>query len=196
MSYNKKEISKEQIEEAINNTNSMIKAALYLNISRDKFKRYAEKYGLFKPNQSGKGISKKKQYTDEEIFSNRNCEVSSSVLIKRLKQIREWKCDRCNLTEWLGQPISLEIHHIDGNRCNNNLDNLQILCPNCHALTNNWRSRNKRGYNKSNPKVSDEEILNALEKYGNVFAALQSLNLTGGANYKRVYNILKNKGSN
>lgn len=193
--YNNKEFTKEQIEDAISKTKSMIEAARYLNISRDKFKKLAQQYNLFVPNQSGKGISKKKIYTDKEIFSNQGCVVSSSILIKRLKQIREWKCDCCGLTEWMGKPLSLEIHHIDGNRYNNNLDNLQILCPNCHSLTNNWRSRNQKGYSKTQPKVTDEEILKALEEYGNIFAALQSLGIAGGANYKRVYDILKRKGS-
>ena len=193
--YNNKEFTKEQIEDAISKTKSMIEAARYLNISRDKFKKLAQQYNLFVPNQSGKGISKKKIYTDKEIFSNQGCVVSSSVLIKRLKQIREWKCDCCGLTEWMGKPLSLEIHHIDGNRYNNNLDNLQILCPNCHSLTNNWSSRNQKGYSKTQPKVTDEEILKALEEYGNIFAALQSLGIAGGANYKRVYDILKRKGS-
>lgn len=195
MSYSRKEITKEQIEEAIKNSSSMIGAARYLGVSRNRFNRYAKIYGLFEPNQSGKGISKKKIYTDEEIFSNRGCVVSSSILIKRLKQIREWKCDCCGLTEWMGKPLSLEIHHIDGNRYNNNLDNLQILCPNCHSLTENWRSRNQKGYSKSNPKVTDEEILQAIDKYKNTFAALQSLGMAGGSNYKRVYDILKKKGS-
>lgn len=195
MSYSRKEITKEQIEEAIKNSSSMIGAARYLGVSRNRFNRYAKLYGLFEPNQSGKGTIHKKLYSDEEIFSNRGCVVSSSVLIKRLKQIREWKCDCCGLTEWMGKPLSLEIHHIDGDRYNNNLDNLQILCPNCHSLTENWRSRNQRGYSKSNPKVTNEEILKALEEYGNIFAALQSLGMAGGANYKRVYDILKKKGS-
>ena len=193
--YNNKEFTKKQIEDAISKTKSMIEAARYLNISRDKFKKLAQQYNLFVPNQSGKGISKKKIYTDKEIFSNQGCVVSSSVLIKRLKQIREWKCDCCGLTEWMGKPLSLEIHHIDGNRYNNNLDNLQILCPNCHSLTNNWRSRNQKGYSKTQPKVTDEEILKALEEYENIFQALCSLGLAGGANYKRVYDILKRKGS-
>lgn len=194
--YNNKEFTKEQIEEAVSKTKSMIGAARYLGLSRDKFNKLAKRYNLFEPNQSGKGTSKKKTYTDEEIFSNRNCNVSSSILIKRLKQIRKWKCESCGSIEWMGRPLPLEIHHMDGDRCNNNLNNLQILCPNCHSLTNNWRSRNQKGYCKTHPKVTDEEILNALEEHGNIFKSLNSLGLVaGGSNYKRVYEILKKKGS-
>jgi 5-methylcytosine-specific restriction endonuclease McrA len=39
----------------------------------------------------------------------------------------------------LGQPINLEVHHIDGDRTNNSLENLQLLCPNCHSYTTNFR---------------------------------------------------------
>jgi len=50
-------------------------------------------------------------------------------------------CEHCNLSEWQGQPIPLEIHHINGVNTDNRLENLQFLCPNCHALTNNYRGR-------------------------------------------------------
>lgn len=193
MSYSRKELTKEQVQEAIANTSSMIAAARYLSVSRDKFKRYAEKYGLFEPNQSGKDTKKKRIYSDDDVFSKRDYKISTSVLIKRIKEIREWKCERCGLTEWMGEPLSLEIHHKDGNNYNNELDNLQILCPNCHSLTDNWMSRNKRGYDKTNPKVTDEDILRALEEYGNIFKALNSLGLAGGANYNRVYKLLRDK---
>ena len=51
-------------------------------------------------------------------------------------------CELCNTSEWLGSPITLEIHHIDGNNKNNELSNLQILCPNCHSQTDNYRAKN------------------------------------------------------
>lgn len=188
--YNNTPLTKEQIEEAINATKSMISAAKYLNISRDKFKKYAKLYGLYKPNQSGKNMKKSRIYSNDEIFSNRNCTVSSSILIKRLKEIREWRCECCGATNWMGELLPLEIHHIDGNRCNNELSNLQILCPNCHSLTTNWRSRNIKGYSKKTPKVSDSQLLQALAQNDNIFSALQSLGLAGGSNYKRVYNLL------
>lgn len=190
MKHNRKNFTKEEIELAISNTKSMIGAARYLGISRDKFKRYAMTYNLYEPNQSGRGMRKKKVYTDEEVFSNRGCEVSSTILINRLKDKREWCCEKCGISEWFGRPLSLEIHHIDGNRHNNELSNLQILCPNCHSLTDNWRSRNQKGYSKTNPKVSDEDIINALNNHKSIFEALQSLGLSGGSNYKRVYDIL------
>jgi hypothetical protein len=68
----------------------------------------------------------------------------------RLKQrlltegYKEHRCECCGLTQWLGQPVPLELHHIDGDRMNNILRNLELLCPNCHALTDNYRGKNKK----------------------------------------------------
>lgn len=55
--------------------------------------------------------------------------------------LRSHKCEGCNLTEWLGRPIPLEIEHVNGNRTDNRLENLKLLCCNCHALTDTWRRR-------------------------------------------------------
>lgn len=52
---------------------------------------------------------------------------------------KEHKCEKCGKTEFMGEEIPVELHHMDGDRNNNSLDNLQILCPNCHALTDNFR---------------------------------------------------------
>jgi hypothetical protein len=46
-------------------------------------------------------------------------------------------CERCSRKEWLGELIPIELHHVNGNRFDNRLGNLQLLCPNCHALTDN-----------------------------------------------------------
>lgn len=51
------------------------------------------------------------------------------------------KCEKCGLSHWLDQEITLELHHVDGDRANNILENLELLCPNCHSLTKNWRGR-------------------------------------------------------
>jgi 5-methylcytosine-specific restriction endonuclease McrA len=62
--------------------------------------------------------------------------VSSDYLKKRLldENIKEYKCEICAFREWLTQPIPLELHHIDADATNNRLNNLQILCSNCHSL--------------------------------------------------------------
>lgn len=57
------------------------------------------------------------------------------------------KCQKCGAETWLGEPINLEIHHIDGNNMNNRIENLNLLCPNCHSYTPNWRGSNM-GKNK------------------------------------------------
>lgn len=54
----------------------------------------------------------------------------------------EYRCDICNLSDWLGEPITLELHHIDGVNTNNETLNLQVLCPNCHSQTDNFRAKN------------------------------------------------------
>ena len=52
-------------------------------------------------------------------------------------------CEQCGLTEWQGSPIPLELHHINGNNRDNRIENLLLLCPNCHALTEYYRGKNK-----------------------------------------------------
>ena len=53
------------------------------------------------------------------------------------------KCYGCGRKTWKNKQIPTELHHLDGNSKNNNLSNLQILCNNCHALTDNFRGKNK-----------------------------------------------------
>ncbi len=58
---------------------------------------------------------------------------------RRVKEEQKFSCNRCKLFDWLGQPITLEVEHKDGNKLNNSRENLEALCPNCHSLTPTWR---------------------------------------------------------
>lgn len=62
-------------------------------------------------------------------------------LKKHLIKDRGHACESCNLTTWLSTVIPLEVDHVDGDKTNNELDNLKLLCCNCHALTPTWRRR-------------------------------------------------------
>jgi DNA-binding CsgD family transcriptional regulator len=57
-------------------------------------------------------------------------------------QLKEERCETCGLSAWRGAPIPLALHHVNGDRHDNRLANLQILCPNCHAQTESWARRN------------------------------------------------------
>ena len=96
--------------------------------------------------------------------TNKFCSVECSIEYKKLIRLEEIKngiitepralkeyllhanghmCEVCKYTEWNDRPISLEMHHIDGNCKNNDFSNLILICPNCHAQTNNYKSKNK-----------------------------------------------------
>ena len=99
----------------------------------------------YKGNQSGKGQSKKSnRYMPlEEYLENSKDIQSNKVRVKLLKEgYKEHKCECCGSTEWLNQPIPLELHHKDGNHNNNTLENYELLCPNCHAFTDTYRGKN------------------------------------------------------
>ncbi|MFA9447029.1 HNH endonuclease [Egicoccus sp. AB-alg6-2] len=57
--------------------------------------------------------------------------------------LKTWACERCGLTEWQGREVPLELDHVNGDRRDNRLQNLRLLCPNCHALTPTYRGRNR-----------------------------------------------------
>lgn len=75
-----------------------------------------------------------------EVYLNNEKKISSWNLIKRLFKsgIKDKKCEICGIDSWNDRPLSLQLHHIDGNHNNNSLSNLIVLCPNCHSQTDNF----------------------------------------------------------
>lgn len=135
----KVEIKKEVVLEAIEKTNTMNEAAAYLNLNYRTFKRVAQDLGLYKPTSS----TWNKSFVLEDILNGKHPQYPTSKLSKRLvkENYLEYKCNCCGINEYNGKSISLELNHIDGNRYNNNLDNLELLCPNCHSQTPTYRSK-------------------------------------------------------
>lgn len=79
----------------------------------------------------------------EDYLSNSFSIHSHALRLRLIKETLKGNiCEMCHNTMWLGNSIPLELNHIDGNHVNNTLSNLQILCPNCHALTPNYRGKN------------------------------------------------------
>ena len=103
------------------------------NIDISHFKRIS---GLF---------HEKKDITQ---YLKKGVNVSSFKLKNKLlnEGIKEHKCENplCGLTEWQGKPIPLELHHINGDNTDNRLENLQLLCPNCHAQTETYGGKNQK----------------------------------------------------
>jgi len=87
------------------------------------------------------GVSKQKIW---RTFDGPTEELGRYALRTRITKEQNGECGKCHLDEWLGFPIPLEIHHKDGNNQNNIRENIVALCPNCHALTDNWRGRNNK----------------------------------------------------
>ena len=136
-------------------------------------------------------ILSKEKYSLQEVFCD-NSPVTQRVLrgyVERHKLI-EYKCDTCGCTgEWQDGFISLELDHKDGNNKNNKISNLHYLCPNCHALTETYRGKNKETY--KNAPVDEKSFVEALQTTPNIRQALIKLNLSPvGANYSRAKELL------
>jgi hypothetical protein len=112
-------------------------------------KKYIKKYKINTSHFKGQGWSKGDKIGPKrsiQTYLNNEKFIQSFKLKNRLirENIFEHKCMNCDGTEWQKIKIPLELHHKDGNNSNNNLSNLELLCPNCHALTDNYRGKNKK----------------------------------------------------
>ena len=139
---------KDKIINASKNAKSASEAAALLDIKYDTYKKYAVKYDCFIKNQGGKGLpgkSSDKKIPLLDILKGLHPQYQSNKLRIRLleEKVFEHKCYSCNLTEWLNKPIPLELEHINGKSSDHRLENLTLLCPNCHSFTDTYRGKNK-----------------------------------------------------
>ena len=100
---------------------------------------------VYQGNQASRGQHKSngRNMSLQEYLSN-SVDIQSNKVRKKLlnEGYKEHKCECCGLSSWLDQPIPLELHHKDGDRNNNSLENYELLCPNCHAFTDSYRGKN------------------------------------------------------
>lgn len=167
MSYERKYSNwKDMVIEASLTSKSATEAAAKLDIKYDTYKKYASMYGCFVTNPSGKGTTKisGSKIPTEDILEGKHPQYQSNKL--RLRLLKEGYfphiCFSCGLSEWLNKPIPLELEHKDGNSSNNKLNNLALLCPNCHSFTPTYRGKNKLQEGVETirqPSRTDEDIV-------------------------------------
>lgn len=143
----KSNIPKTVLEEVCARSHSMAKAAAELNIHFNTLKRLAILYNCYHPNQGLKGGNKKAppKINLDKILSGEHPSFQTYKLKNRLLKegVLINRCTICGINSWNKKQLNLELDHIDGNRINHTLSNLRLLCPNCHAQTDTYRSKNR-----------------------------------------------------
>lgn len=152
----KRKWTDEQFIEAVKTSLSYVEVMRKLGLKAagsnyDTVKRKIKELSLDTSHMTGKAWNQGKKYKPvkepkplEEILIEHSTYVSTFHLKERLlkEKIKEYKCECCGRIEWMGKPIALELHHINGIKDDLRIENLQILCPNCHAFTDNYRAKN------------------------------------------------------
>ena len=139
---------RDYIKENLGIVNQMIEArrpkfeiARVLGVKYATLDKYLKEFGIeYAGNPNRKGIPHLEGRTlVEEYISGRRNTTASNLRNKLIEEgIKEYKCEKCGRIEWEGRPIPLELHHKNFNHNDNRLDNLQILCSNCHSLAHDY----------------------------------------------------------
>ena len=144
-------VEKQKVIDACELSGSMTEASLLVpEVNFQTFRRYAKALNVWRPNQAGKGLSKAKsegkgKFSLDDILSGKFPGYSSHKLRLRLISCGKKKdcCELCGIgNSWNGKKLSMQLDHIDGNPRNHSLQNLRILCPNCHSQTETFGSKN------------------------------------------------------
>lgn len=123
--------------------------------------------------RSNSHVSHRKNLLKERPFEKLGYKLRKKIVMEE----QEFKCIHCELDEWMGLRITLELDHIDGNTKNNHRDNLRCLCPNCHSLTETW----KVGKSSRKKKRSDHEIIEAYKSSKSMNETLKKLGYNWGS---------------
>lgn len=115
-------------------------AAEAMGIPYKTFRRKAQQLGCFKTNQGLRGISRgpsTKAFDLADIFAGKHPHYSTAKLRKKLiaAGLKQNKCEICEIDSWCDKPLTCQLDHINGRNSDHRLENLRMLCPNCHSQT-------------------------------------------------------------
>jgi hypothetical protein len=146
--------SEQELREAVKTSTSIRQVLEKLNIvpaggNYQTTNRRIEKLNIDTKHFTGQAWNKGKVIgpkRDIKEYLSNEFPILSHKLKNRLlaEGLKEHKCECCGITEWNGKPAPIELDHINGNHHDNRLENLRILCPNCHAQTDTYRGKNKK----------------------------------------------------
>ena len=153
----KRSWTKKQLIEAVKTSLSYRQALMKIGLKESggnyaQIKKYIDEYRLDISHFKGRGWNKGMSFPFrpkiplEEILT-KNSDFQSYKLKKRLikEGVKTPHCEECGWAKHAPSGrLPLELHHINGDAKDNRLENLQILCPNCHSLKPNYRGRKKK----------------------------------------------------
>ena len=123
-----------------------------LGCKQETLNSYLKKMGIeYAGQQAKKGQFKGSNvYRPAQYYIKNNLPIQSHRLKEKLVRdgLKQDCCEKCGVSDWLGVKLPLELHHKDGNHHNNQLENLEILCPNCHSIQEGNSGANRGRYSQ------------------------------------------------
>ena len=156
------------IKENLDIINKMIDAkrpkfeiARVLNVKYSTLIKHFKTLGIeYKGNPNRKGIPHYDGRKDVNEYLKENTNISAPKLRTKLIEsgLKEEKCECCGNTKWMGKKIPLELHHKNFNHYDNRLENLQILCSNCHSIAHDYNNTKGKDVSTVNYKALDDSL--------------------------------------